>query len=1103
MAWQITCVDTMKDSMDTCFPVTNQLDALTIAQAVNLCATLSVTHITVDCYYDYADYMALWVAAVRATGKNVWFRCHWNAWQGNNGASATLTPTTYITATQAFIIAHPTLFQAGDIFDSCPEPDNSSYWVTTYGAGYTNGAPTAGTNAFNQFLLNLDSQLQATLQNAGIQGVNTKIHSLNSFWAKTTASLYPSTVAALGYVCLDSYPEGSSTDPNTCAAARLAELQQIASARPGVNIIISEMGYSNSVTVSDSVQQAVLAAELAAIATVPTVVGLNYWVGPGTETSGGHTHLFAGARDSYTLRPAASTLATFFRTQLQGFVNLSDVNVTISGVTVSVAAKSFKINNAIGQRSTCSFDVQDLSGTLSFQRFQPVIITAPINGQTTRLYAGIVWNADRKQVTLQSRQYVITITCADWHTIADRRIVATSYANQTCGFMARDIVTNYLASEGVTYQRGVNKFTAQQSDVESSDMTAFSKGSSVTISQDTTAANVYQGSGALKVVTGGGTHTFEQIEVHADATPFAQGQSVTISCYAKVSTGTATLRYFLQSDTGAIGGTVNITLTTTYQRFTKTVTLPTPFTNNWIGLRLDTGSPAQAITFWLDNMQIEIGAAVTAFEIGGLAQSVYDGPTVTSYIANYKPASTAFDDLALLAGFYCQIDANKVLWFAPYSAVSAPLVFTGSIAEFGSMDVLDGNDLYRNGQWVLGTTEVTATQTETRQGDGKATAFLMSYPLHAVPTITLNSGAQTVGIKGVDTGKNWYWNKSDATISQDTSGTKLISTDTLQVVYIGEFDTVIFSEDAAQQTATAALEGVGTGLVEAVATDTTLVTSAQAFQSAAALLAKYAQAAKTLTFATRVSGLAQGQLLSVNLPSPWNISNAQLLIEQVAISEIDMQLLWTVTAMLGPVNDTWVQFFARIINQQGVIDTATAGANQTVTILQTGLVAWTWTVTGSATVVTYAFPSPTRFPSPTNYPGTAGTPVAITWTKTNAGLNALRDALSGAGSTLAVKYVAWGTSTQGTPATATQLAHEVGRKAITSLPNGAAVGELLMNGIISPQDAVGVAITEVAFFAGPGASATANTGIMLLYGLYSHTHTNAESIQIQADATLS
>lgn len=125
--------------------------------------------------------------------------------------------------------------------------------------------------------------------------------------------------------------------------------------------------------------------------------------------------------------------------------------------------------------------------------------------------------------------------------------------------------------------------------------------------------------------------------------------------------------------------------------------------------------------------------------------------------------------------------------------------------------------------------------------------------------------------------------------------------------------------------------------------------------------------------------------------------------------------------------------------------------------------------------------------------------MAIALTITNAGQNAVRDALNNGG-TIQVSYVAIGTGTQGTPGTATQLATEVWRKAVTSVSTGAAVGEGLINGYLSPADSVGTAITEVGFFIG-GTSA-ANSGTLLFYGLYSHTHTNTESIQFQADSTV-
>ena len=120
-------------------------------------------------------------------------------------------------------------------------------------------------------------------------------------------------------------------------------------------------------------------------------------------------------------------------------------------------------------------------------------------------------------------------------------------------------------------------------------------------------------------------------------------------------------------------------------------------------------------------------------------------------------------------------------------------------------------------------------------------------------------------------------------------------------------------------------------------------------------------------------------------------------------------------------------------------------------------------------------------------------------TITNAGLNAVAAAMA-SGQSIQVAWVALGTGTQGTPATATKLANEVFRKAIASYATGGAAGEELFTGYIAPNDTPGTAITEVGFFI--GGSASANTGTLLFYGLYSHTHNNLESLQMVADSTL-
>lgn len=119
-----------------------------------------------------------------------------------------------------------------------------------------------------------------------------------------------------------------------------------------------------------------------------------------------------------------------------------------------------------------------------------------------------------------------------------------------------------------------------------------------------------------------------------------------------------------------------------------------------------------------------------------------------------------------------------------------------------------------------------------------------------------------------------------------------------------------------------------------------------------------------------------------------------------------------------------------------------------------------------------------------------------TATLTNAGKNLLRDARRGLVTDISIKYVAVGTSSTAPAATDTQLGAEVFRKALTSSSNGAPAGEGVFTLYLSPQDVVGTAIAEVGWFAGSSASGTANSGVLIARGLYSHTKTNQESINI-------
>ena len=307
-ALAFTAVDTMKESRDT---ETRPLGDAQIASDVGLSAGLHPSHITVDTHWDYPDYMRRWVGAVRAAGRQVWFRIHPNQWGNNNGTSGIMTPAAYEASERAFLRANPDLFRPGDILDPCPEPENGLYWQASYGHGWTGNAPNPVTREYNAFIRATSEIADQVLHEAGIYGVITTVRSTNSFFAGHPGALEAETVARMGRVTVDSYPEGTSTDPATAAAARAGELSGIA-AIWGVPVVIGEMGYSVKLPVDDATQEAVLRAELTALGTLPFLSGVNYWVGAGTDNSGGYTHLFAGGTGSWTPRPAALALADFY-----------------------------------------------------------------------------------------------------------------------------------------------------------------------------------------------------------------------------------------------------------------------------------------------------------------------------------------------------------------------------------------------------------------------------------------------------------------------------------------------------------------------------------------------------------------------------------------------------------------------------------------------------------------------------------------------------------------------------------------------------------------------------------------------------------------------
>lgn len=301
------------------------------------------------------------------------------------------------------------------------------------------------------------------------------------------------------------------------------------------------------------------------------------------------------------------------------------------------------------------------------------------------------------------------------------------------------------------------------------------------------------------------------------------------------------------------------------------------------------------------------------------------GGTVTQYIANYVQASDVLNDMAERAGFIWFIDEFKRLYFVDRNSYDAEwdLIETNDFLvedALAGVHVTHANPEYRNKQYIIGTWEETDEQTEYAKGDGQTTSFPVAYKIGEEPKIyvSVNGGdytLKTVGKKGIDTGKDWYWAKNDQIVSQDSSATALAATDVLKIVYTGLYQIVVVTSDYSEIADRQTVEGSdSSGIVENVRADSSLSSRTAALEEANAILGVYAMEGKKIEYTTTRDGLAAGVLQHITL-SKHDVDD-DCLIGNITFRYTNGQDYYDVTAYTGPVEDDWEDIFLKLANTQ-------------------------------------------------------------------------------------------------------------------------------------------------------------------------------------------
>jgi hypothetical protein len=303
----------------------------------------------------------------------------------------------------------------------------------------------------------------------------------------------------------------------------------------------------------------------------------------------------------------------------------------------------------------------------------------------------------------------------------------------------------------------------------------------------------------------------------------------------------------------------------------------------------------------------------------GITAVASAGPTIQRFEISYPTVFEAVQSLAQLANFHFYVDYLKNLRFFAPEAYSAPFSVTDG-DNVQALRVRATREQYANSVIMKLGQYMRPDEIQNFVGDGTKRTFTLDYPLGTTPVVKLNGSDQTVGIRGVDTNKNWYWNIGSADLEQDTDDPVLLATDTLEVTYTGIDQAVVSVSDTDAINERAAVEG-GTGIYQVLRECTAPATRSEGEQAANSVLARSAEIPKIISIETNslleplAAALRCGHALTITR-SELGLSGT-FVVRQIRIQDVPgtTYLKYSIEAVQGPVLDDAFDFFRSLGTQ--------------------------------------------------------------------------------------------------------------------------------------------------------------------------------------------
>ena len=346
----------------------------------------------------------------------------------------------------------------------------------------------------------------------------------------------------------------------------------------------------------------------------------------------------------------------------------------------------------------------------------------------------------------------------------------------------------------------------------------------------------------------------------------------------------------------------------------------------------------------------------------GLSEGyIEEGYNIPALSFSYKKCSEILNQLAEIAGFVWYVDYSGGLFFLnPKNAEQLEeLVVTDSDVIANSMSVTNKNNQYRNKQYIKGANAVTNTINQTFKGDGSTQSFTLGYRLADKPKIYVDGAyiaEDDIVLKGYNESAKWYYEKNDAVILQNPTHTPLSSSSTLRVEYQGVYPIVAITDSKSEINRLYQL-GAGTGIIEECDTETEINDLATAISTATGRLGKYCGNSYQVTFTTRSNRFKVGDKLEFNVDE---LKDINYIVDKVEITD-DVTTLWyKITAVKGPLCDSWTRSFGRGLQHRPT--TALQDISETETVVLNHSFTKTWILSDNPNIYKTLFPSDSKTP---------------------------------------------------------------------------------------------------------------------------------------------